>query len=55
MVLLHFGNMPKETTLYNTRRFAEEVIPRLRPLWSEWQDEWWTRTPSPEAVATAAD
>ena len=31
MMLLHFGNMSKETTMYNTRMFAEKVIPRLRP------------------------
>ena len=43
MVLLHFGNMSKETTMYNTRRFAEEVMPRLRPLWSEWEDHWWPK------------
>jgi alkanesulfonate monooxygenase SsuD/methylene tetrahydromethanopterin reductase-like flavin-dependent oxidoreductase (luciferase family) len=44
MVLLHFGDMPKDTVEYNTTRFAQEVMPRLRPIWSEWQDEWWTRT-----------
>ena len=49
MVLLHFGDMPRDTVFYNTRRFAEEVAPRLRPMWSEWRDEWWpaTETPSP--------
>jgi alkanesulfonate monooxygenase SsuD/methylene tetrahydromethanopterin reductase-like flavin-dependent oxidoreductase (luciferase family) len=43
MVLLHFGDMPKETVKYNTARFANDVMPRLRPLWNEWQDEWWTK------------
>jgi alkanesulfonate monooxygenase SsuD/methylene tetrahydromethanopterin reductase-like flavin-dependent oxidoreductase (luciferase family) len=43
MVLLHFGDMPKETVKYNTARFARDVMPRLQPLWNEWQDEWWTR------------
>src|SRR5438876_11279861 len=49
MVLLHFGDMPKDTVMYNTCRFAEEVIPRLKPLWTEWPDNWWTRddTPTP--------
>jgi len=55
MVLLHFGDMPKETTLYNTKRFAEEVMPRLRPLWSEWQDNWWTREVPTREPALAAD
>ncbi|HUZ74712.1 MAG TPA: LLM class flavin-dependent oxidoreductase [Stellaceae bacterium] len=45
MVLLHFGNMPKETTLYNTTRFATEIIPRLRHRYSEWEDRWWPREP----------
>ena len=43
MLLLHFGNMPKETTLYNTARFAKEVMPRLRHLCGEWEDKWWPR------------
>jgi alkanesulfonate monooxygenase SsuD/methylene tetrahydromethanopterin reductase-like flavin-dependent oxidoreductase (luciferase family) len=43
MVLLHFGDMPKETVMYNTNRFAQDVMPRLRPLWSEWEDQWWPR------------
>jgi alkanesulfonate monooxygenase SsuD/methylene tetrahydromethanopterin reductase-like flavin-dependent oxidoreductase (luciferase family) len=43
MVLLHFGDIPKETVSYNTARFAAEVMPALRPMWSEWEDHWWTR------------
>ena len=27
MVLLHFGNMSKETTMYNTERFAKDMAP----------------------------
>ncbi|MFZ2068982.1 MAG: LLM class flavin-dependent oxidoreductase [Xanthobacteraceae bacterium] len=59
MVLLHFGNMSKETTMYNTRRFAQEVIPRLRSRFGEWEDNWFPRqaerapgfeTPGPERV-----
>ncbi len=41
MVMLQFGNMPKDTVLYNTQRFADEVIPRLRDRFSEWDDKWW--------------
>jgi alkanesulfonate monooxygenase SsuD/methylene tetrahydromethanopterin reductase-like flavin-dependent oxidoreductase (luciferase family) len=51
MLLLHFGNMPKETTLYNTTRFAKEVIPRLKNRFSEWDDKWW---PKEQAGAQAA-
>ena len=33
---------PAERDLrYNTRLFAEKVIPRLRPLFSEWENRWW--------------
>jgi len=53
MVLLHFGDMPKPTVEYNTTRFAREVMPRLRPIWGEWQDEWWTHTPSDSPNGTA--
>lgn len=53
MVLLHFGNMSKEVTLYNTRRFAEDVIPRLRPRFSEWEDRWFPKdaaSPTPPSA-----
>jgi hypothetical protein len=41
MLLLQFGNLPSETARYNTRLFAEKVIPRLRPLFCEWENRWW--------------
>ena len=47
MTLLHFGNMSKETTTYNTRMFAEKVIPRLRSRFSEWDDNWFPRDAQP--------
>jgi alkanesulfonate monooxygenase SsuD/methylene tetrahydromethanopterin reductase-like flavin-dependent oxidoreductase (luciferase family) len=47
MLLLHFGNLKKETVLYNTRRFAREVAPALRPRFGEWQDRWWPSSPAP--------
>jgi alkanesulfonate monooxygenase SsuD/methylene tetrahydromethanopterin reductase-like flavin-dependent oxidoreductase (luciferase family) len=58
LLLLHFGNMSHETTLYNTTRFAREVMPKLRHRFSEWEDKWWPkqtladiRKPAPLAVA----
>ena len=51
MLLLHFGNLKKETVLYNTRRFARDVAPVLRPRFSEWEDRWWPKTPAPQLVA----
>jgi alkanesulfonate monooxygenase SsuD/methylene tetrahydromethanopterin reductase-like flavin-dependent oxidoreductase (luciferase family) len=53
MVLLHFGDMPAETVRYNTRRFAQEVMPRLRPTWDEWEDRWWPRDTLPRLAEPA--
>jgi alkanesulfonate monooxygenase SsuD/methylene tetrahydromethanopterin reductase-like flavin-dependent oxidoreductase (luciferase family) len=38
--LQHIGDMPVEKTRYNTEMFAREVMPRLRPIWSEYEDQW---------------
>ena len=43
MTLLQFGNMNKETTMYNTKMFAERVLPNIQGLWSEWEDKWWIK------------
>jgi alkanesulfonate monooxygenase SsuD/methylene tetrahydromethanopterin reductase-like flavin-dependent oxidoreductase (luciferase family) len=51
MLLLQFGNMSKELTKYNSRLFAEQVIPKLRPLFSEWEHRWW---PQPMGAAQRA-
>jgi len=41
MLLLQFGNMGKDLAKYNTKLFAEQVMPKLQPLFSEWEDKWW--------------
>ena len=41
MLLLQFGNMSKGLAKYNTKLFAEKVMPRLKPLFAEWEDKWW--------------
>jgi alkanesulfonate monooxygenase SsuD/methylene tetrahydromethanopterin reductase-like flavin-dependent oxidoreductase (luciferase family) len=41
MLLLQYGNMNKELTKYNTKLFAEAVMPKLKPLFDEWEDRWW--------------
>jgi alkanesulfonate monooxygenase SsuD/methylene tetrahydromethanopterin reductase-like flavin-dependent oxidoreductase (luciferase family) len=41
MLLLQFGNMSKDLTRYNTKLFAERVMPQLKDLFSEWDDRWW--------------
>ena len=43
IVQCHMGSMPKETALYNLTRFAQEVMPRLRGQFGEWEDRWWPR------------
>jgi alkanesulfonate monooxygenase SsuD/methylene tetrahydromethanopterin reductase-like flavin-dependent oxidoreductase (luciferase family) len=49
MMLLQFGNMSKQLTQYNTRLFAEKVMPQLRDLFEhDWQDHWWPN-PMPDA------
>jgi alkanesulfonate monooxygenase SsuD/methylene tetrahydromethanopterin reductase-like flavin-dependent oxidoreductase (luciferase family) len=53
MLLLHFGNLKKETVLYNTRRFAEDVAPQLRPRFSEWEDRWWPKRATTAHLAAA--
>jgi len=41
MLLLQFGNMGKQLAKYNTKLFAEKVMPRLWQLFPDWQDHWW--------------
>jgi alkanesulfonate monooxygenase SsuD/methylene tetrahydromethanopterin reductase-like flavin-dependent oxidoreductase (luciferase family) len=43
MLLMQFGNLSSEHTKYNTRLFAEKVMPKLKGLFSEWQNRWWPR------------
>ena len=58
LLLLHFGNMSKDLTAYNTQMFAQKVLPQIKDLFDdEWEDKWWpTPMPSqsravPQAVA----
>ena len=51
MLLLQFGNMSKELTKYNSHLFAEQVIPKVKPLFSEWEHRWW---PQPMAAGQRA-
>jgi alkanesulfonate monooxygenase SsuD/methylene tetrahydromethanopterin reductase-like flavin-dependent oxidoreductase (luciferase family) len=51
MLLLQFGNMNKDLTRYNTRLFAEQVMPRLRGMFPEWEDRWWPTPMRPDLRA----
>jgi alkanesulfonate monooxygenase SsuD/methylene tetrahydromethanopterin reductase-like flavin-dependent oxidoreductase (luciferase family) len=64
MLLLQFGNMSKDLTRYNTKLFAEKVMPQLKGLFSEWEDRWWPQpmeqrlratVPAFQPQASAAD
>ena len=48
MLLLQFGNMGRDLANYNTKLFAEKVMPQLADLFEdEWEHKWW---PKPLAV-----
>lgn len=44
LLLLQFGNMDKQTAMYNTKLFAEKVMPQLKDLFEdEWEHKWWPK------------
>jgi alkanesulfonate monooxygenase SsuD/methylene tetrahydromethanopterin reductase-like flavin-dependent oxidoreductase (luciferase family) len=43
MLLLQFGNMDKVLAKYNTGLFAEKVMPKVKDLFSDWEDKWWPK------------
>jgi hypothetical protein len=51
--MLHYGNMKKESVLYNTELFATKVIPRLRDKFSDWDDRWWPKDTVAERAVPA--
>jgi alkanesulfonate monooxygenase SsuD/methylene tetrahydromethanopterin reductase-like flavin-dependent oxidoreductase (luciferase family) len=51
MLLMQFGSLSKELTKYNTKLFAEQVMPNLKPLFSEWEHKWWPKPMQPSARA----
>ncbi|MBV9555212.1 MAG: LLM class flavin-dependent oxidoreductase, partial [Alphaproteobacteria bacterium] len=52
MMLLQFGSMNKDLAKYNTKLFAERVLPNLQGVHGEWEDRWW---PQPMAAAERAE
>jgi alkanesulfonate monooxygenase SsuD/methylene tetrahydromethanopterin reductase-like flavin-dependent oxidoreductase (luciferase family) len=55
MLLLQFGNMGRDLTSFNTRLFAEKVMPQLRGLFeAEWEDRWWPKALPKSARAVPA-
>jgi hypothetical protein len=43
--------MGKELAMYNTKLFAEKVMPQLSDIFSEWEDRWWPQPMTGDARA----
>ena len=43
MLMMQFGNLSTDVAKYNTRLFAEKVMPKLKPLFAEWENRWWPK------------
>ena len=54
MLLLQFGDMPKELAMKNTTLFANEVMPHLRDIWSEYETRWWPKNLTAAAQTTGS-
>jgi alkanesulfonate monooxygenase SsuD/methylene tetrahydromethanopterin reductase-like flavin-dependent oxidoreductase (luciferase family) len=52
MLLMQFGSMGKELAIYNTKLFAEKVMPQLTGMFAEWEDRWWPQPMPRDARAT---
>lgn len=57
-VFMQIGSMPHDLTKHNIDQFASGVLPHLRPIWSEYDDDnrWWPvrlggRPPSPKQAS----
>jgi hypothetical protein len=35
--------MSKDVTKYNTRMFAEQVMPKVKDVFGEWENRWWPK------------
>jgi alkanesulfonate monooxygenase SsuD/methylene tetrahydromethanopterin reductase-like flavin-dependent oxidoreductase (luciferase family) len=56
LVMLQNGSMPRDLTEKNISLFAEEVLPRLRPIWEDegWENRWWPRGQRNTSAVTGA-
>ncbi len=55
LVMLQNGSMPRDLTMKNISLFAEEVLPRLKPIWDDegWTNNWWPQAQSTQVAAGA--
>ena len=52
MLLCQYGNMDKQLAAYNTRMFAEHVMPQLTGQFDDtWEDHWWPVPMQPDQRA----
>ena len=56
VVMLQNGSMPRDLTEKSISLFAEEVLPRLRPIWDDegWTNQWWPRAQGLAGAAAGA-
>ena len=52
MLLMQFGNMNKDLTRYNTKLFAEKVMPTLKKFYAGWEHRWWPQPMQADERAT---
>jgi hypothetical protein len=44
LMLLHFGNMSRQLTKYNTNLFATKVLPQIKDVFEDkWEHHWWPK------------
>jgi alkanesulfonate monooxygenase SsuD/methylene tetrahydromethanopterin reductase-like flavin-dependent oxidoreductase (luciferase family) len=55
LIMLQNGSMPRDLTEKNISLFAEQVLPRLRPIWDDegWVNHWWPKAQGGAATAGA--
>ena len=54
VTLLHCGDMPDDKARASTKLFAEQVMPRVKHIWEDYEDHWSPKPIGSEHVATPA-
>ena len=52
VTLLHCGDMPDDKARASTKLFAEQVMPRVKHIWEDYEDHW---SPKPIGVGACRD